>query len=212
MDLQKFYQLTKFDEILGVATGIAAAEEVDGDNEIMDYQGSKPYFQKWSASQLAASQGKSKGNVRQQHDPKRVVGKLTAINFDDDNKQIQVTAQIDDPVAKQMLASGTLTGFSVGGDYVSRSRPTANGVVRYVASPAELSVVDRPCMPSAVFSVVKAGGVVELRKFQSVVSSELEKAAKMVRQGFNNELIVAATGLSYHEAQKVMRGGRLLWR
>jgi hypothetical protein len=212
MGLQKFYQLAKFDEILGIATGIAAAEEVDGDNEIMDYQGSKPYFQKWSASQLAASQSKSKGNVRQQHDPKRVVGKLTAINFDDENKQIQVSALIEDPVAKQMLASGTLTGFSVGGDYVSRSRPTASGVVRYVASPAELSVVDRPCMPSAIFSAVKADGSIELRKFKSVVSLELEKAARMAKQGFGIALIVAATGLTYHQVGKAMRGGRFLWR
>jgi hypothetical protein len=208
MDLQKFYQLTKFNEFLGIATGTAAAEEVDADQEIMDYLGSKPYFQKWSASQLTASQGKSKGNVRQQHDPGKVVGKLTDIVFDDGAKRIEVTAQIDDPVAKQMLASGTLTGFSIGGDYVSRT-PMSNGVIKYVANPVELSVVDRPCMPSATFSAVKNDHTTELRKFKTVVSFEEEKALTMRKQGFGKPLIIAATGLSYGEVTKLCGKGYL---
>lgn len=159
-----FLQLQKYDPFLGVATGIAAAEELDHDGECLDYAASKPFFQKWSDSQFAASKGQSKGNVRLQHDPKKCVGKLTTLTFDDTNKRVQVTAQIVDPVAKDLLATGCLTGFSIGGDYVSRKTQT-NGVVRYVANPTEISVCDRPCAPSATFQSVKSDGTTELRKF-----------------------------------------------
>lgn len=161
----RFFQLTKWDETTGIATGVAACEEVDHDGEMLDYEGSKPYFQKWSATQQAASGGKSYGNIRLQHDPKRPAGLLPKpIIFDDKNKQVIITAQIVDPTAKAMLASGVLTGFSIGGDYI-RKTPMLGGVVRYIASPGEISVCDRPCSPSAVFTAVKADGTIELRKF-----------------------------------------------
>jgi hypothetical protein len=203
---QKFYILEKFDDFLGLATGVAAAEELDHDREIMDYAGSKPYFQQWSQSQFDVSKGKSKGNVRLQHDAKRPVGKLVDINFDDVNKKVRVQALIEDPVAKGMLASGTLTGFSVGGDYVKRT-PLANGVVRYIAGPAEISVCDRPCMPSATFSAVKSDRTMELRKFRTVIQPQAINAAlQMARQGFCNAAIQAALGISYHQVDKACGG------
>jgi len=159
---EKFFQLEKID-FQGIAIGVAAAEELDHDNEILDYLGSKPYFQKWSASQEAASRGLSKGNVRFQHDEKRPVGHLIDISYDDANKLVRVAAKIEEPVAKGMLASGTLTGFSIGGDYVKRT-PMPNGATKYIASPAEISVCDRPCAPSATYTVVKGDGRTELRK------------------------------------------------
>src|SRR6267154_3597670 len=161
---QIFFQLAKYDPFLGVATGVAAAEELDHDGEILDYNGSKPYFQQWSDSQFTASKGQSKGNVRLQHDAKRCVGKLSDIQFDDAARKVRVVAQIVDPVAKDLLRTGCLTGFSIGGDYIKRT-PMPNGVVKYIAGPAEISVCDRPCAPSATFESVKADGTHELRKF-----------------------------------------------
>jgi len=161
---QLFVQMTKFDPFQGLITGVAAAEEIDHDGEVLDYLASKPYFQAWSASQKAASGGKSAGNVRLQHDAKTCVGKLISMDFDDANKRIRVSAKIIDPVAKTLLQEGVLTGFSIGGDYVSKT-PMANGLVRYVAGPNEISVVDRPCAPSALYESVKADGSTEMRKF-----------------------------------------------
>jgi hypothetical protein len=47
--------------------GRATQEIPDRADEEMDYEGSKPYFQRWSKSQLEASFGKSAGNVREMH-------------------------------------------------------------------------------------------------------------------------------------------------
>lgn len=164
MQKEAFFQLQKVDPFLGIVTGVLAAEELDRDNEILDYEGSKPYFKQWSNSVYQDSKGKSYGNVRCQHDPTRVVGHLTGIRFDDANKQITCVAKITEPQTRDMLQAGDLTGFSIGGDYAKRT-PVGRGVVRYIAKPAEVSVVDRPCAPSAVFSAVKADGSLELRKF-----------------------------------------------
>jgi hypothetical protein len=177
-----FAQLMKFDEFTGVATGVAACEEIDRDKEIMDYQGSKPYFQAWSQTQKSASIGKSLGNVRLQHDASKIAGKLTDLTFDDTNKRVIVSTQIIDPVARELLRTGCLTGFSIGGEYGKRTT-LPNGVTKYVAIPAEISVVDRPCMPSATFTAVKSDGSTELRKF----APRTEQSKVMKRIGVYSE-------------------------
>jgi len=164
-DFQKFFLLEKYDPFQGIATGIATAETVDRDNEILDYVKSKPFFEAWSESVLKDSGGKSFGNLRLQHDDKKVAGKLNAIEFNDEAKMIRVEAKVIDPVAKELLHEGALTGFSIGGRYVNKVKQ-ADGNTRYVADPCEISVVDRPALPEAVFQEVKADGSFELRKFQ----------------------------------------------
>lgn len=161
-----FFRLEKYDPFEGIAYGVAAAEEPDRDKEILDYAGSKPYFQAWSDSVQKDSGGKSFGNVRFQHDDKRPVGHLVQpLEFDDARKQIRIAAKINEPQARNMLAEGDLTGFSIGGAYVQKT-PLGNGFTRYVANPSEISVVDRPCAPSASFSVVKSDGSCEQRLFK----------------------------------------------
>lgn len=172
-----FLQLHKFDPFEGIATGVAACEELDHDNEILDYFGSKPYFQAWSDSQKVASKGLSMGNVRMQHDSKRPVGRLLDISFDDELRQVQVVAKIEETEAKNLLATGVLTGFSIGGDYLKKT-PLPSGAIRYIASPAEISVCDRPCAPSAVYSIVKGDGRTELRKFKKTTGSMSKRQFK----------------------------------
>ena len=202
-----FLQLQKYDPFLGIATGIAACEELDHDGEILDYAGSKPFFQKWSDSQFAASKGQSRGNVRLQHDAKKCVGKLTALTFDDPNKRIQVTAQIVDPVAKDLLSTGCLTGFSIGGDYVSR-KTQLNGIVKYIAGPAEISVCDRPCSPSATFQSVKSDGTTELRKFAPREQQPVSVRIRVLKSaGYPTGMICAELGISAGEVQRAARAG-----
>jgi phage head maturation protease len=171
-DFQQFFQLTKFDPFLGKFTAIAAmGGVVDRTKERLLYPESKPYFEKWSQSQLDASLGKSQGNVRLQHDPKKPVGKLDNIVFDDTKQTIKVEGTVVDPVAKELMREGVLTGVSIGGAYV-RKTVGADGITDYVASPNEISVVDRPCLPQGTFEVVKnEAGEVELRKFASEETS-----------------------------------------
>jgi hypothetical protein len=157
-----FAQIAKIDELKHEVWGVATAEVVDKEGEIFDYDSSKPYFKGWSDEISKATDGKSLGNVREMHEPS-AVGKLVAIAFDDDLKQIRVGARIVDGVAWQKCMLGVYTGFSIGGAYVKAWKD--GEYVRFTASPVEISVVDNPCMPGAHFTAVKADGTCEVRKF-----------------------------------------------
>jgi hypothetical protein len=181
------FAILKSVDFEGKVEGVIAATEPDADREILDYDGSKPYFVQWSQTQFANSGGKSYGNLRLQHDAKRVVGLITdPLIFDDKNKTIRVKARVVDENAKELLQSGSLTGFSIGGDYVSK-RPLPNGLISYVARPVEVSVCDRPCSPSATFSSVKADGTIQLMKFQKVLDGRelLQKAVALMKSGWS---------------------------
>ena len=84
-----FLPITKVDEEKRLVYLRAAQEVPDRSKEIMDYESSKPYFQKWSDEQLEASNGKNYGNVRAMH------GKIAAghvfepLTFDDTEKAVE---------------------------------------------------------------------------------------------------------------------------
>lgn len=171
-----FARLLKVDEAKREVSGIMVAEVPDKEGEIFDYESSKPYFKAWNrqfskATAFLPEDERSLGNVREMHQAK-AVGKLTACSYDDIAKSIEVTAKIVDDVAWKKCASGIYTGFSIGGEYVDTWED--GELTRYTARPAEASIVDNPCVPTAEFSLVRADGAIELRKF-------VQKEAKGMR-------------------------------
>lgn len=171
--LNVFVPITKVDAVKGIVYGTLAAEEKDHSGEIFDYTGSKPYFEKWSAGISKATDGKSLGNVRAMHG-NVAAGKFTSMNFNDDEKRIEVAAKIVDKGELEKVLEGVYTGFSIGGKYVSRKKD--GDVFRYVADPYEGSLVDLPCIPSATFEVVKADGATLQKKFNP--AGEIEAKAR----------------------------------
>jgi hypothetical protein len=186
--LSIFVPINKIDEEQRLVYGqVAAGGVLDNSGEMFDYKGSKPFFQKWSDNAHATSGGKSKGNLRVMHTSK-VAGVVTDLGFDDENEVIEACAKVIDDNEWNMVKAGAYTGFSMGGRYVSRAeKADANGKTTktYVADPVEISLVDKPCIPTAVFSVVKADGIVEQRHFAETVQAEdgidLEKASGPAR-------------------------------
>ena len=178
MTLNLFLPLMKVDVDRRLVVGVVAAELPDRSGEIMDYQSTKPFFEKWSADVSAASGGRSMGNLRSMHG-KIAAGKLTDIVFNDDAKQIEVAAKIVDDDEWAKVIEGVYTGFSQGGRYVKRWKDET-GLTRYTADPQEISLVDLPCLPDATFEVVKADRV-ELRKFKL--------AAEVARERMHTEII-----------------------
>lgn len=172
-----FAKLTKVDEEKRLVFGRAAEEAVDKSDEIMDYMSSKPHFQKWSADIAADTGGKNLGNVRAMHG-KVAAGALTAINFNDAAKAVDVCAHIVDDAEWKKVLAGVYTGFSIGGSYIGEKKvEKADGrdVVRYTARPSEVSLVDRPCMTGAkFFDVQKADGSTVHVDFVEVTADELE--------------------------------------
>jgi len=153
-----FVPLTKVDEEQRLVYGTITQEILDKSGEVMDYETSKPLFEEWSNGIHEASGGLSKGNLRVMHGL-NVAGKVTEIDFNDEDKSIEVCSKVVDDTQWNMVLEGCYTGFSVGGSYAKRW--TDNGVKKFTAKPNEVSLVDNPCVPSATFSLVKADGAEE---------------------------------------------------
>ena len=164
-----FATLTKVDEEKRMVFGRIAQEMVDKSDEVMDYEASKPHFKKWSDEMSADTGGRNLGNVRAMHG-KVAAGAVKMMDFNDVEKAIDVGAHIvDDNEWKKVLA-GVYTGFSIGGSYVGAKivqKVDGKDVTRYTAKPNEVSLVDRPCIPSAkFFEVQKMDGTKEQVEFQ----------------------------------------------
>jgi hypothetical protein len=190
-----FARITKVDAENRLVYGVAAAEELDKSGEIFDYDGSKPFFEKWSESAMKMSipaveafgpLSVSYGNVREMHTTK-AAGKLSQpISFVDADKSIQVCSFVADDDAWDKVGKGVYTGFSIGGNYVKvwndpEIKYNGKPAKRYTADPSEISLVDNPCMPSATFSYIAKGSNPEVRKFVNVELAEEQIPAEVAR-------------------------------
>jgi hypothetical protein len=161
--------------------GVIAEEAPDKAGEVFDYASSKPHFQKWSADAAgrttSAGQPVSYGNVRAQHS-NVAAGKLTDIHFDDAGKRIGVIAKIVDDDSWNKVMQGVYTGFSIGGKYLNKWSDGPHS--RYTAQPAEVSLVDSPCMPGATFSAVKSAPADSLTQVKRDVIEQLNDLVKLI--------------------------------
>ena len=175
MTKEMFAQIFKIDEAKHEVWGIATEETKDADGETFNYEASKPYFEEWSKHAFTTSGGKSKGNIREMHQLE-AVGKVIDIKYDDANKRITIGTKIVSDSTWQKIVEGVLTGFSIGGKVLEY----AKGL--FTCKPVEISVVDLPCLPTAIFEVIKADGSVESRYFkQTTYGERLDALAKEVQ-------------------------------
>lgn len=200
-----FIPITKIDVEKRLVYGIAADETPDKADEIFDYSTSKPYFEEWSGDISKATDGKSLGNIRAMHTG-IAAGKVTQIVMDDEAKSIPICAKVVDDNEWKKVEEGVYTGFSIGGSYVKRWKdPSDITKTRYTAKPAEISLVDLSCNPSATFEVIKADGLTEQREFKrSETLLEVNKTilADMQKAFAENDLVKA---FSFEEIRDRLR-------
>lgn len=156
------FGISKVDQERRIVSGIATTEVLDKQGDIVDYDGSVEAFREWP------------GNIREQHDSKKAVGRALHWEPMPDKRAIWVDAYIskspDGEATWTKVQEGILKGFSVHGHVLS-SRPEvvkaadgtsqhANRVLRYRLD--ELSLVDNPACPEALVHLVKSvNGVAE---------------------------------------------------
>jgi hypothetical protein len=95
-------------------------------------------------------------------------GKVTDIDFNDQEKAVDVVCKIVDEGEWDKCVSGVYTGLSIGGRYKRKWADVVEGQMctRYTAVPNEISLVDSPCVPTALFFEVRKGdGSVVRRPF-----------------------------------------------
>src|SRR6185369_10765627 len=151
--------------------------DLDADGQRMD-----PTWLK--AAIPAYMHGPSGGNVREGHSAQRPIGKAVEV-WETDDHSWHMRAKIVDPVAEAKIEHGILTGFSVGvANYgLAKATDAPNGKVCR-GDVIEVSAVDRPSLPSALFRMAalnKATGSLDLVDSPEFVEGdEVEKAVDAV--------------------------------
>src|SRR5688572_29518636 len=101
------FAISKIDDERREVWGTATAEVLDKQGDIIDYDAAKDAFAAWP------------GNVREQHDTKKAIGKCIYWSGDDEKRAIWVGVRIsksrDGEDTWQKVKEGVLTGFSIKG-------------------------------------------------------------------------------------------------
>ena len=122
--------------------GYASSEAVDSDGEIITAEAMKaaiPDYMKFGA-------------VREMHGSS-AAGTAIEINVEDDGRTF-FGAHIVDPVAVTKVKTGVYKGFSIGGSVTARDELNKSQITGLKLT--EISLVDRPANPDAVFTCYKA--------------------------------------------------------
>lgn len=122
--------------------GYASSEAVDSDGEIISAEAMKaaiPDYMKFGA-------------VREMHGS-NAAGTAIEINVEDDGRTF-FGAHIVDPIAVTKVKTGVYKGFSIGGSVTARDELNKSQITGLKLT--EISLVDRPANPDAVFTCYKA--------------------------------------------------------
>uniref|UniRef100_UPI00265889DF HK97 family phage prohead protease n=1 Tax=Neisseria blantyrii TaxID=2830647 RepID=UPI00265889DF len=122
--------------------GYASSEAVDSDGEVIAAAAMKaaiPDYMKFGA-------------VREMHGS-NAAGTAIEINVEDDGRTF-FGAHIVDPVAVTKVKTGVYKGFSIGGSVTARDELNKSQITGLKLT--EISLVDRPANPDAVFTCFKA--------------------------------------------------------
>lgn len=142
--------ITKVDKVNRKISGpISGPNNVDLDQQIVDVDFLRAAAPEWMRF----------GNIREQHDPSRAIGKALELNLDTEDGVPEITAYIVDTDAWNKIEAGVYSGFSVGiknaqiiRDSVARNGRIVGGTL------VEVSTVDHPCNTNAKFAICKMVG------------------------------------------------------
>ena len=134
-----------------IVSGVASSEAVDSDGEIVTADAMRaalPDYMKFGA--VREMHGNSAGG--------------TAIGCEvGDDAVTHLEALVVDPVAKEKVRTGVYKGFSIGGRVMKRTKNRIEAIKL-----VEISLVDRPANPEAVFALAKMEGEDDAKKAEAV--------------------------------------------
>jgi len=136
-----FAPIQKIDEEQRMVYGYASTEALDSQGEVV----------KREAIKAALPDYIKFGNIREMHQPS-AVGVAKSAEMDDTG--LYLSAKVVDDAAWIKVKEGVYKGFSIGG--AVKGRDPANKAVITDLALMEISLVDRPANPEAVFEMFKA--------------------------------------------------------
>lgn len=158
-DLRIFIPILKKDSDKREVYGYASSERLDSQGEIVEKDAIVKALPGYLGD-VDPMTGKFRfGNVREMHQPS-AVGKAIKIKIDE--KGLFLGAKIVDKPAWEKVQEGVYAGYSIGGRVIKKIGNRIKDIRL-----TEISLVDRPANPDAVFSMIKidnAGAVTEMQK------------------------------------------------
>lgn len=138
--MRLYAPIAKIDREQRMVFGYASTETTDEQGEIV----------RKTAIEAALPDYLRFGNIREMHQPS-AVGITTAADMDD--KGLHIAARVVDDNAWKKVTEGVYKGFSIGGQVTDRHRLDRNVITGCRIT--EISLVDRPANPEAVFEMWK---------------------------------------------------------
>lgn len=146
-DLKIFVAFTKKDEDQRLVSGYASSEALDSQGEIVEIEAIAKALPGYLGD-VDPTTGKFRyGNIREMHQLS-AVGKTIYASID--KKGLYIEGKVVDDNAWKKVKEGVYAGFSIGGKVLSSVKNRIKALKL-----SEISLVDRPANPEAVFSMVK---------------------------------------------------------
>lgn len=174
----------KLDDDIIIVTGIASSETLDNQNEVVKSSAIKEALPDYMS--IGGT-----GALREMHQSKAAGTVFKAEVLEDGNTLIE--ARVVDKDACKKIEKGVYKGFSIGGKVVKKE---GNAITKLKLT--EISLVDRPCNPDALFSMYKADDV--------KIESSDKSINKKLADAFNKMAIEKLGKSSYDYAQEVGLG------
>lgn len=182
-DVKLYAQITKVDEDKKIVEGFATTESVDSQGEVV----------KLSAIKKALPEYMKYANLREMHQWS-AVGKTIAAKADEKKKGLWIRGKIIDETAWEKVKAKVYNGFSIGGVVGKKI-----GNIIHELALNEISLVDRPANPKAMFTMVKIkeGGKVMEKQSPTAPHGMCDSAPKYSGIKIADRLIAMSTSLTY---------------
>lgn len=180
-----FTKMAKQDDGCVIVEGICSSEAVDHDGELI----------KADAMRAALPDFMKFGNIREMHQP-LAAGIAMKCDVQDDGKTY-LQARIVDPVAVKKCETGVYKGFSIGGGVLERDEINKTVITKIRLS--EISLVDRPANPDAVFTLGKVSDVEKADSHHNKIG-EFATAAAAATKAAHAASKTAKSGQTGHHA------------
>lgn len=154
-----YIPFAKKDNDKRIVEGYASTEALDSQGEIV----------KFEAIEKALPDYMKFGNIREMHQPS-AVGKTVKASVDREKRGLWLVAKIVDKDAWGKVKEGVYNGFSIGGRVLKRAKNTIKEVTL-----TEISIVDRPANPEAVFAMIKFDGEGEMIDMQKDLDMDTDQ-------------------------------------
>lgn len=163
-DLSLYVQFSKRDDDEHIVEGWASSEALDSQGEVI----------KIEAIEKALPDYMKFANIREMHQLS-AVGKTIAASIDKTKKALYIVVKVVDDMAWKKVKEGVYNGFSIGGRILKQIGNTIEDL-----SLNEISLVDRPANPQALFSLVK------------IADGKIAKEEDMAEEHIGNSVFYAA--------------------